>query len=64
MQSIEERHHLIQLVMWLLVEPEMRLGAAWRAGAVRYNLFLKDFDDAPNWYIHIVSKFTDWRQRF
>jgi hypothetical protein len=63
MRSINERHHLIQLVAWLLVDPEVRLTAAWRRGAVRYNLFLKDFDNPPNWYVQIVSKFSDWRGR-
>lgn len=63
MRSIEERHHLVQLVGWLLVDCESRLDAAWRGGAVRYNVLLKDFTDVPDWYWQIVRKFTNWRNR-
>lgn len=64
MRSIEERHHLIQLAAWLLVDPEARIPEAWRAGAVRYNVFLKDFVERPEWYAQIVGQLTDWRNRF
>lgn len=64
MRSIEERHHLVQLTAWLLVELESRLTAAWRARAVRYNVLLKDFDLPPDFYLQLVSRFSNWRDRF
>jgi hypothetical protein len=63
MRSIEERHHLIQLTMWLLVDLESRLTAAWRTGSIRYNVLLKDFKDKPDWYSRIVGQFANWRDR-
>lgn len=57
-----ERHHLIQLMAWLMIDLEPRLRAAWRAKAIRYNLMAKDFTDAPGWYINIVEGFSDWRK--
>jgi len=63
-RSIEERHHLIQLAAWVLMDPESRLPAAWRAGAVRYNVLLKDFSIPPEWYAKIVGRLTNWRDRF
>lgn len=63
MRPIEQRHHLMQLGAWLLADLEPRLCAAWYAGAIRYNLLLKDFRDAPVWYVDIVSKLSNWRER-
>lgn len=59
MRTIQERHHLLQLVGWLMVDLEPRLTAAWRAKAVRYNLLLKDFGSSPNWYAAIVDGFAN-----
>ncbi|AMP07504.1 TniQ family protein [Collimonas pratensis] len=64
MRSIEERHHLAQLTAWLLMDPERRLTAAWRAQAVRYNMLVKDFHQPPIWYNRIVDDFSNWRNRF
>lgn len=64
MRTLEERHHLIQMTAWLLVALESRLTAAWRFGAVRYNMLLKDFFDPPDWYNLIVGEFSSWRKRF
>lgn len=64
MRTIQERHHLVQLVAWLLIDPGHRLNNAWRAKAVRYNLLLKDFDDPPAYYYLIANKFSNWRGRF
>ncbi|MDB5761836.1 MAG: tniQ family protein [Herminiimonas sp.] len=64
MRPIEERHHLAQLTAWLLVDIELRLTAAWRARAVRYNVLLKDFTDRPKWYSEIVGNFENWRDQF
>ncbi|WP_348692712.1 hypothetical protein [Duganella fentianensis] len=63
MRPIEQRHHLMQLCAWLFVDLEPRLCAAWYSGAIRYNLLLKDFRDAPVWYVDIVSKLSNWRDR-
>jgi hypothetical protein len=60
-RSLAERHHLIQLMAWLMIDLEPRLRAAWRAKTVRYNLMFKDFPDAPAWYLKIVERFSDWR---
>ena len=61
MRSIHERHHLLQLGLWLMLDPEEKLSMAWRNRAVRYNLLLKDFDVPPSWYQEIVSEFSNWR---
>lgn len=63
MRPIAERHHLLQLTAWLLADIEPRLRAAWRCGAVRYNVLTKDFPDSPGWYDQIVGKFANWRVR-
>jgi hypothetical protein len=57
MRKIQERHHLLQLTCWLLSDLELRLTAAWRAKAVRYNMLLKDFDDPPTYYSLIARNF-------
>ncbi|MFO6421540.1 TniQ family protein [Hylemonella sp. W303a] len=58
-----ERHHLVQLVSWLMVDLAGRLEVAWRARAVRYNHLGRDFEGAPNWYRAICEQFADWRGR-
>lgn len=62
-RPIAERHHLLQLSGWLVVDLERRLGEAWRCRAVRYNHLLKDFADRPDWYTKIVAQFANWRDR-
>lgn len=63
MRSVHERHHLVQLAAWLLVDIRSRLTESWYAGAVRQNLFLKDFDDSPDWYREIIDALPNWRTR-
>lgn len=63
-RPIVERHHLIQLAAWVLMDSESRIPAAWRVGAVRYNVLLKDFLIPPEWYTKIVGRLTDWRDMF
>lgn len=60
-RSLHERHHLIQLISWLMYNLEERLRLAWKSKMVRYNHLLKDFEDAPLWYLKIVEDFSDWR---
>lgn len=62
-RPLAERHHLAQLLAWLMVDLEPRLRRAWRGKAVRYNHLLKDFDDVPEFYSDVVKRFSDWRQR-
>jgi len=54
----EERHHLLLCALWLMVDLEERLRAAWKAKVVRYNLMVKDFHDPPAWYSSIVQEFS------
>lgn len=63
MRSALERQHLLQLAAWLFVDIRSRLTESWYAGAVRQNLLLKDFDDAPVWYRDIVEALPNWRAR-
>lgn len=62
-RSLQERHHLSQLVAWLMVDLESRLRLAWRAKAVRYNHLGKGFENAPGWYLKAIDGFSDWRLR-
>lgn len=62
--SLEARHVVIQLAMWLLADPEVRIVDAWRNKSVRYNVLNKDFQPRPQWYLEIVKKCEDWRQAF
>lgn len=60
---LAERHHVIQLIGWLMMDLESRLRSAWRAKGVRYNHMFKDFDRAPQFYLEIVESFANWRAR-
>ena len=52
LRPLAERHHVIQLSAWLLslAGMDIRLAAAWRNGAVRYNNLTREFPDPPDWY--------------
>jgi TniQ len=54
-RPLNERHRLIQLVGWLMIDPESRIEIIWRAKAVRYNHLLKDLQHPPKWYLKITS---------
>ncbi|TIH15594.1 hypothetical protein D0S45_10375 [Marinifilum sp. JC120] len=61
--SIEElridlRYYIVSLGLWLLVFPKRRLKSAWKAKAVRYNLFLRDFRHPPKWFADMVWEFN------
>ena len=62
--SLEERHVVIQLAMWLLADPEARIVEAWKNKAVRYNVLKKDFHPRPRWYRDIVEQCVDWRRPY
>lgn len=61
-RPLQERHHLLQLLSWLMLDLEPRLRTAWRAKAVRYNQLRKDYWDAPAWFLNVVEGFSDWRR--
>jgi hypothetical protein len=44
--TFAERYHVLGLAWWLLREWPLRLEAAWKDKAVRYNVLEKDFYDA------------------
>ena len=59
LRPLVERHHVIQLSAWLLSDMDIRLAAACRNGAVRYNSLTREFPDPPDWY----QALTDARRR-
>lgn len=61
--ELELRHHLMQLIGYLMLDLPGRLDDAWRSRAIRYNHMLKDFRNAPVGYEHMVSRFENWRDR-
>lgn len=61
-RPLAERHHLVQLTAWLMVDLEPRLLRAWRGKAVRYNQLGKGFENAPNWFLAMIEEFADWRR--
>ena len=52
-----ERHHFIQLAMWLMADLEAKLTSARDAKALRYLHLKRDFVDPPPWYEELVSRF-------
>jgi hypothetical protein len=60
-RSIDERHFIIQLALWLMLDLEPRLREAWESGAVRYNYFLKDMESPPQKFSAIVAPFNRLR---
>jgi hypothetical protein len=59
---IADRHRLLSLALWLMVDLEPRLTLAWRQRAVRYNLLVKEFSGKPKWYRDVVVKCSNWRR--
>ena len=60
-RPLAERHHLVQLVVWLMVDLEPRLFRAWRDKAVRYNHLLKGFEHPPKSYLEVAETCSNWR---
>jgi hypothetical protein len=60
-RDIYERHHLMQLIVWLMIDLEPRLRMAWRSKSIRYNSLIKDFHDPPAWFANIAESFANWR---
>ncbi|MFC0154178.1 TniQ family protein [Xanthomonas dyei] len=62
-RPIEHRAHIIQLAIWLLADPQVRIPMAWRAKAVRYNHLVRDFPSSPAWYRAITGPLKrEWIQ--
>ena len=55
------RHHLMQVACWLMLNLESGLRGAILNKVIRYNHLKKDFDDAPEWYLSIIDRFSIWR---
>ncbi len=56
-RPINDRHHLVQLIGWLMIDLGPRLNIARRTKALRYNHLIKDFDNVPDWYLTDLKKF-------
>ncbi len=63
-RRLAERHPLLICGLWLMVDLDDRLEAAWKAKAVRYNLMVKDFRDPPGWYSLLVENFLRGHIRY
>jgi len=59
--SLQVRHHIIQLGMWIMAKPATRIEEAWRMRAIRYNVLKKDFRKMPRWYQNFIRKCSNWR---
>lgn len=55
------RHHLMQVICWLMMDLDRGLRSAVLNKVVRYNHLKKDFDDPPEWYLNLVRRFSNWR---
>ncbi len=51
------RHEYLLCTIWLISDIKTRLRNAWRAKAVRYNVLVRDFRFAPNWFLALTSTF-------
>lgn len=58
----DDRHKLLLCACWLIAKHETRFELAWQAKVVRYNLMLKDMEEAPKWYKSSVERLSDWRK--
>ena len=55
---INKRFHILQLASWVIRRPQRRITNAWEAKAVRYIDLVRDFDDAPDWYLFVSKTFN------
>jgi hypothetical protein len=59
--GVADRHHVVQLSMWLMADLQNRIVGAWQNKAVRYNWLKKDFSRMPQWYRDIIRECSNWR---
>ena len=59
--GIEIRHHVLQVISYLMLDLETKLRGAITGKAVRYSHLKKDFDGVPEWYEELIEEFSDWR---
>jgi hypothetical protein len=62
-RTLAERTDILTFALWMKVRLEARLRDAWLGRALRYNHMVKDFRDPPDWYLNLVERFSDWRDR-
>lgn len=55
--SVKTRHHVLQVIVYLMLNLENQLREAIAAKGVRYNHLKKDFDDVPEWYVGLTEVF-------
>jgi len=60
--NIETRHHVLQVIAYLMLDFGPRLRKAIKNKSIRYSYLKKDFDDIPNWYSNLIERFSDWRE--
>jgi hypothetical protein len=60
-RRLAERNPLLLCSLWIMIDLENRLRAAWEVKAVRYNLMVKDFHDPPVWYRFLTQNFLRGR---
>jgi TniQ len=54
----ETRHHVLQVMAYLMLDMERRLRRAIAAKRVRYNHLQKDFNGMPRWYEQLIQVIT------
>jgi len=59
----DERHRWLQCGLWVMATPQERLQAALDSRALRWNVLLTDFPDAPGWYSTLVESLTHRKPR-
>lgn len=63
-RPLNQRHHLILLASWLIVDLYPRLREAWLGKRVRYNHLIRDWPNPPAEYLEVVERFSDWHRRY
>ncbi len=58
LHSLENRHEIIQIAIWILFDWKNRTELLWRNKIIRYNHFKKDFVECPDWYKKVIDKFN------
>ena len=61
--SLAQRHFLVQLAGWLMIDLGPRLRKAWIGKTVRYNQLLKDLEQIPEFYGCAVAEASVGRRR-